>query len=70
MERLSRPFIVPWPVVGGIFGYVGHRIERDRRYAGHHEIGPALRATQLVVPLDVELVDVDLRITSRTARHT
>jgi len=69
MKRLSRLFFIPWPIVVRILGYVGHRIERDRRDAGHHEIGPALRATQLVAPLDVELVDVNLRFTRRTARH-
>src|SRR5512132_2679389 len=43
--------------------------EFDGRDAGHFEIRAAVGATNQVALVDVELVDLDLRITFRTGGH-
>ena len=70
MERLSLLFSIIPPPSGRIFRRILRQSECDRRYTGDRQIGSAFRATHLVAPVDVELVDVNLRTASRTASHT
>jgi len=70
MKRLSLLFSIVPPPSGRIFRRILRQSEYDRQYAGDRQIGPAFRATHLVAPVDVELIDVNLRTASRTAGHT
>lgn len=69
MERLSLLLIIVLRPRDRIVRQIRRQVELDRHYAGDHEIGSAFRATHLVTPVDVELVDVNLRTASRTANH-
>lgn len=58
MERLSLLIIVLRPFTGRVAP--ARTLEPDRSDRRDDEIGPAFRATDLVVPVDVELVDIDI----------
>ena len=60
MERLSLLVIFLRPFTGRAASR--RTIEHDRSHPRDHEIGPAFRATDLVASVDVELIDVDIRI--------
>ena len=67
MERLSLLIIVLRPFTGRVAPAArSSRTGADRL---DDEIGPAFQATELVVPVDVELVDVDIRIACGAAGH-
>ena len=44
-------------------------VERDRREADHFQVGAAFGTTQLVTPIDVELVDIEFRVAVGARRH-
>ena len=67
MERFSLLIIVLRLFTGR--GGPARTPDLDRRDRRDHEIGPAFRATDLVVAIDVELVDVDIRIARGAAGH-
>ncbi len=67
MKRLSLLVIVLQPFTSRV---VSRRtIELDRSDGRDHEIGAAFRTTELVVPVDIELVNVNLRIACGAAGH-
>src|SRR6185295_2719193 len=63
-------FLVLEIVVVFVFVVVVRRdIELDRRKADHLEVGPTLRATELIALVDVEFVDFDFGVAFRAGGH-
>ena len=67
MERLSLLIIVLRPFTGR--AAPARTLEPDPSDRRDDEIGPAFQATDLVVPVDVELVDIDIPIACGAAGH-
>ena len=53
----------------GVVVALSDEVERYRREADHFQIRAAFGATQLVTPIDVELVDIEFRVAVGARRH-